>query len=368
MATEDDAMITSQTTDDDSTTDDGPIAAAAADNTTAMQPTTTNNTRPHISWCDSYSKAQSAIDSLKSIIPHIPASLLSSETPAFALLHDPEIAIQCSHLLRQPDSGGGDNNLCRWFYDTFQTSVPDLQLVVLRFLPVLAGVYLSRASLHKPLAGFEAVLLALYAHETTARDGQAVTVCIPDISHSSIYHESTQTLKNSATELNMAVITPSLEPHGRVRSTRRARIVGVALELYYSKISEMPVDSKIEFCEFFGTWAGEFGNNYDQPGIDNLRDGQNKNGNSRGGRINLSWELLQPILRILGHCLMGPEQVENKELREAASNACRALYLRSLHDINSRSILATGSLVKMSEELTDSFDHTEIAQTNVISL
>ncbi|CAI9091192.1 OLC1v1026152C1 [Oldenlandia corymbosa var. corymbosa] len=151
----------------------------------------------------------------------------------------------------------------------------------------------------------------------------------------------------------------------------RARIVGVALELYYSKISEMPMDSKIEFYEFFGIWVGEFGNNYDQTGIDNLQDGQNKNRNSRGGRINLPWELLQPILRFLGHCLMGPEQVENKELREAASNACRALYSRSLHDINSKSILVTGSLlklVKMSEELTDSFDHTEIAQTNVISL
>lgn len=156
--------------------------------------------------------------------------------------------------------------------------------------------------------------------------------------------------------------------------------MGVALELYNSKISDMPMDSKIDFCEFCRTWAGEFGDdnvvNKDAEAPqsdgdqDQDQDRQNNNNTNKGkeGRINLPWEILQPILRILGHCLMGPHK---EELGEAARAACRALYTRSLHDLNPRAVLATGSLlklVKMDEELTDIVDHTEIQETNIISL
>ncbi|KAL3523513.1 hypothetical protein ACH5RR_016347 [Cinchona calisaya] len=362
MSDDDLDTIAPHSTFDDDTTTTATTTATAED---------TKPTKPHITWCDSYTKAQATIESLSSILPNIPQSLISSETPATSLLDDPEIAREFSRLLRQPNSGLGDNNLCRWLYDTFQTNQPALQLVVLRFLPILAGVYLSRASLHKPLAGFEAVLLALYAHETTSRNGQAITVSIPDISHSSIYHETTKQIsKNVSTELNIAVICPSLEPHGTVRSTRRARIVGVALELYYSKISQMPVDSKIEFCEFCKIWAGENGDVYSAMEVLEEGNREKEKEGSKEGRINLPWEILQPILRILGHCLMGPEK-NNKELSKAACDACRSLYARCLHDLNPKAILATGSLLKlakMASELNDEDDHTEIAQTNVISL
>ncbi|KAJ4834248.1 hypothetical protein Tsubulata_029883 [Turnera subulata] len=43
-------------------------------------------------------------------------------------------------------------------YEDHDSSQPDLQPVVLRFLPTIAGLYLSRVALRKPLAGFEAVL------------------------------------------------------------------------------------------------------------------------------------------------------------------------------------------------------------------
>ncbi|XP_027155697.1 hyccin [Coffea eugenioides] len=374
----DDPATTTPSSISDDNTDATATTATATDTAVADDSSySTKPSRPHITWCDSYTKAQSAVDSLSSILPHVPPSLSSSETPATSLLHDPEIAKEFSRLLRQPDSGLGDNNLCRWLYDTFQTGQPALHLVVLRFLPILAGVYLSRASLHKPLAGFEAVLLALYAHETTVRNGQAITVSIPDLSHSSIYHETTKTPKNTATELNIAVLSPTLEPHGTVRSTRRARIVGVALELYYTKISQLPVDSKIEFCEFCRIWAGEDGDVYKdgengEMGLPGLGESEGeieeKKEKGKEGRINLPWELLQPMLRILGHCLMGPDK--SKELHEAACCACRSLYARSLHDINPKAILATGSLlrlVNMTSDL-DNFDHTDIPQTNLIAL
>ncbi|KAK1354700.1 Hyccin [Heracleum sosnowskyi] len=346
---------------------------------------------PHISWSDSFSQGQQAIKVLSQILPSFPSNIIGSEDPSQNLLHNAEISAQITQQLRQPDSGAGDNNLCRWLYDTFQFAKPNLQLVVLKFLPHIAGVYLSRVPLRKPLAGFEAVLLAIYSHETAFRNGQAVTVNIPDLSHSSIYHEAKpSSAKNNVTELNLAVISPGLEPHGTVRSTRRARIVGVALELYYSKISEMPVDSKIAFCEFCVIWAGVDGEVYKETdqGIENkaetskpekVEEVKEKMEESEGkgekreattsGRIPLPWELLQPVLRILGHCLMGSNK--NKELYEAACVACRSLYARSLHDINPKGMLATGSLLrllKFNSKPVDKIDHTEISITNIISI
>ncbi|EPS69138.1 hypothetical protein M569_05629 [Genlisea aurea] len=312
--------------------------------------------KPHIKWSDSYTKAHTAIEGLAALIPSLPQSLSSSETPAAALLHDSAVAAQVSDLLRRPESGAVDDNLCAWLYETFHSSEPDLQLVVLRFIPILAGVYLSRVSLNRPLAGFESVLLAVYAHENKSRNGQSVAVSVPDLAHSSVYHETKQTAKNASTELHLAVISPALEPYGTVRSTRRARIVGVALELYYSKISEIPAGSKIEFCEFCKIWAGQ------KTGEDEEEEGKSER------RIILQWELLQPILRILGHCLMGP--AKDGELFTAALSACRSLNARAMHDLNPKAILATGSLVKLGEmDKTESaVDHTEIPISDVISI
>ncbi|KAL4025494.1 hypothetical protein IC575_013894 [Cucumis melo] len=322
--------------------------------------------------------AQTAIESLIPILPNtIPSSLSSAPNPALALLNDLETIAQITALLRRPTSGAGDDNLCRWLYDTFQSSNPDLKLVVLRFLPVLLSAYLSRVvSRRKSLAGFEAVLLSLYAHETNRRAGQPLSVNIPDLTHPSIYHESISPHKNNATALNLAVISPSLEPHGMVRSTKRARIVGVALELYYTKIDKIPETSKIEFCEFCRIWAGDVENRgvkKEEATVAVVEEAEEDG----IGRIPLPWEILQPILRVLGHCLLGSNSIvkckkkERTALFDAAIGAIRSLYLRSMHDINPKAILATGSLVKlgnMAMESADEIDYTEIPYQTIINL
>ncbi|XP_030452536.1 uncharacterized protein LOC115674315 [Syzygium oleosum] len=339
-------------------------AAAAATSSPAASPT------------EPASKARAAILALSSIVTTVPPFLSSSESPALALLHDPDVASQVSSLLRRPDSGSGDDNLCRWLYDTFHSGDPDLQLVVLRHVPTVAGVYLSRASQRKPHAGFECVLLALYAHVTTARGGQSVTVTIPDVSHPSVYHETRDSsAKSIATDLNLAVVSPSLEPHGTVRSSRRSRIVGIALELYHSRIAQMPVGSKIDFCEFCVVWSGLTGDpcEDDAEEIGDANRSRIEGQGTGSGRITMPWELLQPALRILGHCMLGPAPAKEKErLEAAAAAACRSLYARSLHDIDPMAILATGSLLRLRKIGLDSgqevVDHTEIPHQNVIVL
>jgi len=327
-------------------------------------------------------KIQSALQSLCTIVN--PTLSITSSTTPLSILNEPEIYNQIATLLRQPSSGAGDNNLCRWLYDTFQSNVADLQLTVLRFLPIIAGVYLSRVADRKPQAGFEAVLLALYAHETNSRAGEAVTVTIPDMSHPSVYHESKAVNnKNSATDLNIIVLSPSLEPHGTVRSTRRARIVGIAFELFYSKISHMSVAPKIDFCKFCKIWAGEDGDMYKNFEDEDEDDDEDEEENNeveiekegeggeeflKSGRVPMPWELLQPVLRILGHCLLGPNNKDTM-LFEKASEACRCLFARAMHDVNPKAILPMRSLLRLSKNVdVDDFDPTEPPKTDVIAL
>ncbi|KAK9697848.1 hypothetical protein RND81_08G065300 [Saponaria officinalis] len=365
-----------------------PPTSPTTPTSTSTSYTTHNHPTTATTTTSSPTKTQAAIESLSTILPS-PLSLSSSPSAAF-LLTSTDVSTQISTLLRHPSSGSGDNHLCRWLYDTFQSSDPSLQLVILRFIPLISGLYLTRISQRQPLAGFEAVLLALYAHETTLRDGQAISVTIPNMSYPSIYHEtnnninnstnnnsnsnstnnSTSSRNNNSTDLDIAVVSSSLEPHGTVRSTRRARIVGVALELFYSKIWVMPVQSKLDFCEFFEIWTGE----------------SEKNkviGKKKLRRIPLPWELLQPCLRILGHCLLGEENINinndnnndnhgssRSELNERARSACKSMYIRAMHDVNPKAILAAGSLlkvIKIEDDLGD-FDPTEIPSARVISV
>jgi hypothetical protein len=53
-----------------------------------------------------------------------------------------------------------NDQVCQWLFDTYETQDPELQLVVLRFLPVLCGVYLPRVTAHsgEPLSGIVSVL------------------------------------------------------------------------------------------------------------------------------------------------------------------------------------------------------------------
>ena len=66
---------------------------------------------------------------------------------------------------------------------------------------------------------------------------------------------------------------------------------------------------------------------------------------AKSARIPLSWELLQPILRILGHYLMAP--LNPQEVKDTASFATRALFTRVSHDLLPKAIPATKSLIKL---------------------
>ncbi|XP_010547660.1 PREDICTED: uncharacterized protein LOC104819335 [Tarenaya hassleriana] len=350
---------------------------------------------PMHSWWESVSKQRSRILSLSSIISStseaengdgsLISSLADSDRPALSLLSSPAAYSLISSALRNPTSGSGSDPLCQWLYDTYLTSDPPLRLVVLSFLPLLAGIYLSRihssdSSALPSLAGFEAVLLSIYAAEVKARSGKPILVHIPDLSQPSLYHTPRiGAMPDSPTAACVGVLSPPLEPQMAVKSTKRAGIVGVTLQCYFKEISEMPAWSKLEFCKFAASWAGQDCPckekiDGDEPQTLALTNGfadssfNSSNGHSveieeefgtlairengehlssevGGVRIPLPWELLQPSLRILGHCLLSP--LNSQDVKDAASNAVRSQYARASHDLNPQAILGTRSLVNL---------------------
>ncbi|KAK3414173.1 hypothetical protein EUGRSUZ_I02675 [Eucalyptus grandis] len=314
------------------------------------------------SWWASISKARARIESLSSILSLPLSSLTDSDRPALSLLSSSPVYSALSAALSDPLSGSGSDPLCHWLYDTFLSSDPDLRLVVFSFLPLLAGLYLSRihSDPSPSLAGFEAVLLAIYSSECKARAGKPSLVAIPDLSQPSLYHTPRTRSPGPPSRASAGVLWPPLEPQVAVKSTKRAAIVGIALDCYYKQISQMPSWSKLELCRFAAAWAGQdcscrrqFDGDEEKIEIDGVVEVVRNlaieeygvNLEPKGARIPLPWELLQPVLRILGHCLLAP--LNAKEVKDAASVAVRSLYARASHDLVPQAILATRSLIQL---------------------
>lgn len=185
-----------------------------------------------------------------------------------------------------------------------------------------------------------------------------------------------------------------------MKSTKRATIVGVALDCYYKQISQMPIWSKLDFCRFAADWAGqdcpcrsefdernqlqeiveemegleisENGSGSGQTsenGSGSVAISENGSGDSGAknrGRIPLPWELLQPVLRILGHCLLAP--LNGEEIKDAAAVAVRCLYARANHELVPQAILATRSLIQLDKRAREAARvEVEAAAANVTS-
>ncbi|KAK1385998.1 Hyccin [Heracleum sosnowskyi] len=370
--------------------------SSPSSSTTSSTTHPNNPSDPMHSWWESISKARTRISLLSSLLPpSLSISFLAdTDRPARSLLSSHSSYSSITLSLSSPSSGSGSDPLCHWLYDTFLSADPDLRLVVLSYIPVLSGIYLSRihTNSNNSLAGFEAVLLSIYASETKARNGKAVVVTLPDLNLPSLYHtpRNVSNASNNNAKLNVGanagingnlggksgVLCPPLEPQTAVKSTKRAFIVGVALDCYYKQISQMPGWSKLDFCRFVADWAGQdcecksefdeevgdaFGEEIRVEEIDEVGDGIRdlritENGESdvgvKGARIPLPWELLQPVLRILGHCLLGP--LNSNEVKNAASVAVRCLYARASHELVPQALLATRSLIQLDKRARES--------------
>ncbi|KAH9606475.1 hypothetical protein KSS87_023230 [Heliosperma pusillum] len=349
---------------------------------------------PMQSWWESVSKARSRIQTLLSLLPNLSSeSLIDSDRPGRSLLESHAAYTALASSL----TGSGDDPLCQWLYDTFQESESesesDLRLVVMSYVPLIAGMYLTRihavstttpTPVSPSLAGFEAVLLALYSSVTKSRSGKPVLVSIPTPAylshHSSLYHHHNPNLNPnvqpsipSNSGIGVGVVCPPLEPQVGIKSTKRPFIIGLAFHSFYSHISQMPSWSKVQLCRFAASWAGDHCScdlsldiDNDDPDHDlavSDSDSPLQLDNNEvavvgvgvkegGGLMPLPWEVLQPMLRILAHCLLAPSPLVSDDIREAANEAVRRLYSRASHDLSPQAILATRSLVHLHNHAT----------------
>lgn len=114
----------------------------------------------------------------------------------------------------------------------------------------------------------------------------------------------------------------------------------------------MPAWSKLDFCRFAAGWAGAHcpcRTEFDLGG--EIEDFNFAAEQAKGERIPLPWEILQPTLRILGHCLLGP--LNSPDVKDAAAFAVRCLYARANHDLVPQAILATRSLIQLDVRARD---------------
>uniref|UniRef100_A0A0Q3QGK2 Uncharacterized protein n=1 Tax=Setaria italica TaxID=4555 RepID=A0A0Q3QGK2_SETIT len=64
-------------------------------------------------------------------------------------------------------------------------------------------------------------------------------------------------------------------------------------------------------------------------------------------RVPLSWELFQPVVRIVAHCLLGPSRSD--ELKAQVARAAECLYWRATETMDAPALLATRSLMRLSQ-------------------
>ncbi|AQK99186.1 uncharacterized protein LOC100273673 [Zea mays] len=377
-----------------------PSPSSAAGSASPSGSASASASDPTPSWWESVSQARSRILALSSILPapasHDVAALADADRPARALLRSPAAYAALSDALRA--GGGADDPACHWLYDTLLSADPDLRLAALAFLPLLAALYLRHLppELRSSLSGFEAVLLAVYSSEAKNRQGKPVLVQMPDLSVPSLYHTPAMASSLSSKSPRwsqppqsppipppqatpvVGVLSPPLEPQAAVKSTKRAGIIGIAFEAYYSKIWQMLAASKVDACNAAAAWAGQYckcrfeldEKELEEEEADSLGSVSPVSSEAENGkelvdelarlringdnncseedmeaRVPLPWDLLQPVMRVLGHCLLAPLNLA--EVHDAAAEAVRVVYARACHDLVPQAILAARSLIEL---------------------
>ncbi|CAA6665065.1 unnamed protein product [Spirodela intermedia] len=289
-------------------------------------------------------------------------AVADSDRPARSLLSFGDGYSAVSAALAGPSSGAGDDPLCRWLYETYQSPDPNLRLFVLSSSPSLPE-YTSPAS---PAPAPPAPSPASSRPPLSLRGGgqgprrRAAPVPRPR-SVGALRHWRRAVAGRASRrppQPTVRILSPPLEPQIAVKATVRASIAA------------------LDLCEFAASWADQrrsFPNYLDQldrssntrpgsslfkgeedetrgceeeMGRSEIEDGDD-GGGSGGLSVPLTGELLQPLLRILGHCLLAP--ANPPEVRDAASVAVRCVYARASRDLIPQAILASRSLIQLDD-------------------
>ncbi|KAH0969229.1 hypothetical protein GBA52_028911 [Prunus armeniaca] len=212
------------------------------------------------SWWESISRTRSRIHSLSSLLPLL-SPPVSPPSPT------PILPCPLPSVLSLESYDADPTPLCHWLYDTFLSSDPPSTTRRFSFLPCplwplpLPGPF----SLLTLLSSFPRRLRSCSPRPLRRRDqGSKQQACcrfdprsLSPLSTTPLEFTSPTPRCRHFPHQSIGVLSPPLEPQIAVKSTKRACIVGVALDSYYKHISQMPTWSKIDFCRFLASWAGQ---------------------------------------------------------------------------------------------------------------
>eukprot|EP00898_Chlorokybus_atmophyticus_P008205 jgi/Chlat1/8386/Chrsp80S07825 len=305
---------------------------------------------------------------------------LQAADPA-ALLHDERLFEAVCVQLTSNEAGKTDCALCAWFFNWYQSPIPELRQYVLQFAPVLGCQYLERTSDHPAdsFSGFEALLLGVYAQEMRLRGGHAVRYTIPSLAVPSAYHRPTAAqLADGSAGAESLVVEPPLKPLKGVRAGQRPLLVAIAVGQFIRLIAMMPKASLVRFCtcctrvSTLGyTWASSVSKenafavsasavtlqmqdaaDHSQPSTKSptlissasLSAPLTPLPEASQHRVPLPLNLLQQFIIGLGYCL------HQQAAADIAALALRALHQRVTYDLFTEGILLTRSLLAAHED------------------
>ncbi|KAK3274346.1 hypothetical protein CYMTET_17462, partial [Cymbomonas tetramitiformis] len=180
-------------------------------------------------------------------------STQSNEQEAYKLLAN-ELGDAISTRMERNGTGTEKCGLCRWFYGWFQSGNEGMQFFVLRYVPVMAWLYLSRSAVDVNVAGFEACL-KLICNDLAAQKTGTAAFSIPDLAVPSDFHSdnhSASAATNTFAFKDCDPRSPSSETellgNAAVKPVERPLLCVGALQQILPRLHLLPEAGLLQIC------------------------------------------------------------------------------------------------------------------------
>lgn len=274
-------------------------------------------------------------------------STLPNEQKGYQLLAN-ELGDAISTRMERNDTGTEKCGLCRWFYGWFQTGNEGMQLFVLRYVPVMVWLYLSRSAVDINVAGFEACLKLICNDFAAQKTGTAFS--IPDLAVSSDFHSASDAAKAFAFK-DCDPRSPSSETevlgNGVVKPVERPLLCVGALQQILPRLHLLTDSGLLQVCTLstrLATTGCRWVGKASAVVIEAARE--ERCGFSPPertcGQLLLPSELYQMLARLLGYCLVTSS---SPEVRAASASSVQALEARATFDLVPDSLLLMQTLL-----------------------
>eukprot|EP00744_Colponema_vietnamica_P014744 GILI01020640.1.p1 GENE.GILI01020640.1~~GILI01020640.1.p1 ORF type:complete len:329 (+),score=91.74 GILI01020640.1:49-1035(+) len=273
------------------------------------------------------------------------------------LLADDNLVAAVTALLAVPEAL---ESVCGWMFDWYNLEI--LRPFVLRFLPSVLWIYLSRHLNGEDTSLFETLLLRIYSFEEESHRAAPEHLIAPALACSSVFHSSpaAPTFPKGTTPLAPA---PKFEPEivdvvipaiSRISASNRADLFRVVLMKFSAHVSSLPSSTlrlfslfalnlvSSEFSDFpLSTVCPQFQFPASTPAVHTSTPSHSSI--PRVKRLPVAAPVLMELINSLSFCL------SVLSCRPLAAQALQALALRAERDLVPEAALAACSLLELTQ-------------------